>query len=256
MARFTQFVTGNIYHIYNRGVRKGNIFFDNADYRRWEDVLYWCLTYDYPYSRYKNRIRQGILDGGDSKKVANEITQEMDQIYRLETSPVEILCYAHMPNHFHLSLRQTVDRGINDYMHRISTSFSKYINERYELSGSLYQGSYRAVAVLKDEQFLQLSRYIHINPLAAGLTARKTLVDYPWTSFGSYLKNQQNKMLARNFLLEYFSSVPDLVEFTLAPFAPEDSLIMENISLDDDFAWFGETRKEKKDQAKNKIRAV
>lgn len=244
MSRSILLINDQIYHIFNRGVRKSNLFFDEVDYRRWEELLYWCLHYDYPYSTYKMQLRQIR----DDKVNPQTILQRLNQTKRFKIPPVEILAYVHMPNHFHLILKQLTNNGITSFMHRIATGYSKYINEKYDFSGSCYQGPFKAVRVESDEQLIQLYRYIHINPLASGLIKKGDLFDYRWSSFPSFIAKYNNKILSKKYLFDYFSKIEGISSFTLAPYKEEDVELIENSTIDDDFSWYKEKRKAKKEK--------
>ena len=249
MSQRVNLVNDQIYHIYNRGVRKGDIFFDRLDYQRWEELLYWCLHYDYTYSTYKMRVKQTKIDRGNPQA----ILQEIDQTRRFKISPVEILAYVHMPNHFHLILKQLVDNGITSFMHRIATGYSKYVNEKHDFTGSCYQGPFKAVRVETDEQLIQLYRYIHLNPLASGLANKKELLSYNWSSFPYFIKGEKNKFLSKKHIFDYFNKIDDLFKFTLAPFDGESIELIEKSTIDDDFNWYQEKKKERKEKIKKII---
>jgi len=66
-----------------------------------------------------------------------------------------------------------MEGGVTTFMHRIGTSYTNYFNIRLERSGRLFQGPFKAVRVESEGQFLCLNRYIHVNPLPAGLVTRE-----------------------------------------------------------------------------------
>lgn len=248
MARQTIFVTDYFYHIYNRGSRKADIFFEVNDYTRWEELLYWCANIDYTYSIYKNRLVQLTKEG----KTPQEVLTEIEHSYRITPSLVEIVAYAHMPNHFHLVLKQTADNGISRFIHRMATAYAKYINEKYNMIGSLFQGPVKAVRIDTDEQFITVVRYVHTNPVSANLTTIKGLSTYPWTSFNEYMNRREKKFLNKTFLLNYFDRDRNrLYSFTTAPFESEDIDKLEELTIDDDYDWYTEKRRIRKDQIKD-----
>ena len=73
-----------------------------------------------------------------------------------------------MPNHFHLLIRAGTDFAAA--MQAFGISYVKAINRRRRRDGPLFQGRFRAILVDREEYLLYLSRYIHLNPVAAGLT--------------------------------------------------------------------------------------
>lgn len=233
--RREQLINDKIYHIFNRGVRKNDIFLKDPDYIRWKDLLYWYLRYDYPFSMYLRQLKNAQENGIDHKEVELEIAE----LHSLSQSPVEIIVWTLMPNHFHLVLKQVVDEGIFRFLHRTSTAFSMYFNQKYEVSGSLLEGNFKSVLVETKEQFLHVCRYCHINPLTANLTTKETLLQYPWSSLGSYLNNNdEDPVLTKEHLLNHFGSLNELLEFTLAPFEEDEISGLKGLTHDDDLNWY------------------
>ncbi len=91
--------------------------------------------------------------------------------------------YCLMENHYHLMLR-TPEGNLQRIMRHINGLYTQYYNRSQGLDGSLFRGRYKAIVVDSDAYWLQLSRYIHRNPLEAGLVRR--LVDYRWSSYRAY----------------------------------------------------------------------
>lgn len=208
MPRRYSFETGSIYHIYNRGVRKVNIFNDVSDYLRWESLLAWCLQYDYPYSRYLDRLRE----------LKSSIKQEafcrmMESSYKYEKPLVEILTYVEMSNHFHLVVEQIVDNGISIFMRKLATAYSMYINKKYDLSGAVFEGSYKTVPVVSDPQLIQLLLYVLRNPIEAKFATSRSIFQYRWSAIKEYLNNNERKIVSLKRLPDYFSDKDKLKGF-------------------------------------------
>ena len=91
------------------------------------------------------------------------------------------LAWALMPNHVHLLVR-TGPRPLSRVMHRVGTRYGRYFNDRHGRVGYLFQGRYHAIAVADDEYLMTLVRYVHANPLRAGLVASVDDLDrHRWT---------------------------------------------------------------------------
>jgi hypothetical protein len=88
-----------------------------------------------------------------------------------------------MPNHYHLLLR-TRQANLSRAMHWFSGTYTRRFNNRHGRSGHLFQGRFKSMLVQNDAYVMQLSCYIHRNPLRAGLVQR--LADYPWSSYLYY----------------------------------------------------------------------
>ena len=92
--------------------------------------------------------------------------------------------YVLMNNHYHL-LIETPLANIKQIMQNVNTSYTVFVNRKYNRSGHLFQGRYKGFIVDKDRYLLALSRYIHLNPVRAG--AVKRAEEYQWSSYREYL---------------------------------------------------------------------
>ena len=95
-----------------------------------------------------------------------------------------LYAYALMDNHYHLFI-ETPKANISQIMQNINTSYTVYINKKYRRSGHLFQGRFKGIIVDKDEYLVVLSRYIHLNPIRAGIVRKPE--DYEWTSYRVYI---------------------------------------------------------------------
>jgi len=187
---------GEYYHVFNRGVRKQNIFHDKADFVRF---LFYVLFLQSPVNflqisrPVQQYVKHSVFDIGEDK-----ITKIIDGRY------VELVAFCLMPNHFHLLLKESRKGGIARYMQRVLNGYTKYYNTKYQKSGHLFQGPYKAIYIESDKQLLYLSTYIHRNP--------RELPDwkvdeqkYPWSSYQDYIKkNRWGKLLIPDLVLEQF----------------------------------------------------
>ena len=91
-------------------------------------------------------------------------------------------CYAWsvMDNHIHILL-QTNDAKLSIFMHRLLTSYAYYYNRKYKRVGHLFQNRYKSIVCDKDENLLTLIRYIHLNPVKAGICDFARLKRFPWS---------------------------------------------------------------------------
>ena len=114
-----------------------------------------------------------------------------------------IHCFCLMTNHYHLLL-ETPRGNLQSILHHINTGYTNYFNAKKRRSGHLFQGRYRAILVEKDLYALELSRYIHLNPVRAGIL--KDPIQYLWSSYSSYC-SKKNKWdwLQRGFILAQVS---------------------------------------------------
>ncbi len=97
--------------------------------------------------------------------------------------------YVLMDNHYHL-LIETPYANIKQVMQNINTSYTVYVNKKHKRSGHLLQGRYKAFIIDKESYLLELGRYIHLNPVRAGIVKRPE--DYRWSSYSEYI-NRNNQ---------------------------------------------------------------
>ena len=112
---------------------------------------------------------------------------------------VRIAAFCLMPNHYHLLL-QTPDANLSRFMRYVDGVYTQRFNRAHNVDGSLFRGRYKAMVVEADRYLLELVRYIHRNPMRAGLVGR---VDrYRWSSDRSYRSgSRQWVWLDRSFVL-------------------------------------------------------
>ncbi|OGG27101.1 hypothetical protein A2960_03100 [Candidatus Gottesmanbacteria bacterium RIFCSPLOWO2_01_FULL_39_12b] len=118
-------------------------------------------------------------------------------------------------------------------MQILMTAYTMYINKKYDRVGHIFQGRFQSIIVEKESYLLQVHRYIHLNPLKAGLV--NSLQDYPWSSYTSYFTSIDGlPSLDTKGILEMFSPDPArqkqlLHEFTLAGLKEEFNPIKKQI---------------------------
>lgn len=185
------FSNDNIYHIYNRGVEKRLIFSEPRDYQRFLNTLL--------YYQQSKRLPSFT-------HVIEFKPHERERPFR-----IEILAYCLMPNHFHLLVRQTIDRGIVSTMSNLLNGYTKYFNTKYKRVGHLFQGRFRAVPVTSDEQLIHVVRYILLNPYVARLTADP--LAYPYSSIREALSEASPSWCETKYLSQYFPTRNQLKAF-------------------------------------------
>ena len=113
---------------------------------------------------------------------------------------VNICAYCLMPNHYHL-LIQTPRANISRFMRHLNGIYTQRFNRFHKLDGQLFRGRYKSILVGEPSYLLELLRYIHFNPVKAGLA--KQPADYTWSSYHSYLsKPQKDKWLETNLVFD------------------------------------------------------
>lgn len=114
-----------------------------------------------------------------------------------------------MPNHFHLLL-QSDTGSLPSFMRCLLTGYSKYFNERHERVGHLFQNRYKSLMVDKTRYFLDLVKYIHLNPLRSGIVRSiAELEEYPWTGHGKIVHGGPPEWQDMSLLRAEFHDVYD-----------------------------------------------
>lgn len=116
------------------------------------------------------------------------------------------LAWAFMPNHFHL-LFQSQSGNLSDFMRCLMSGYSIFFNRRYERSGHLFQNRYKSSVIDTERYLLELIRYIHLNPVRAGVVpSLESLSRYPWTGHFEIMASGEFPWKEYPFIREFFSS--------------------------------------------------
>ena len=102
----------------------------------------------------------------------------------------QIHCFCLMSNHYHLLL-ETPRGNLRQILHHLNTGYTNYFNVKTGRAGHLFQGRYRAILVDKDHYAMELSRYIHLNPVRAHMVKDPRL--YPWSSYMDYAADRKGR---------------------------------------------------------------
>ena len=124
----------------------------------------------------------------------------------LEETQTQCYAWSLIPNHFHLLLR-TGPIPLSKVMRRLMTGYAVSFNRRHKRSGHLFQNRYKSIVCEEDPYLLELIRYIHLNPLRAGLVNDlKELDKYPWTGHSAILGRCKNPLIPEAQASESFSA--------------------------------------------------
>ena len=126
-----------------------------------------------------------------------------------EKSEISLLAYCLMTNHVHMLLKEG-NEEVGDSIRRIAVGYAQYHNRTHGRTGHLFQNRYQSEPVNNDSYLLVVSRYIHQNPLKAGLA--KNIKDYKWSSYNHYLSDKET-ITDKDFLKKYFANIRGFIEF-------------------------------------------
>jgi REP element-mobilizing transposase RayT len=115
----------------------------------------------------------------------------------------QVIAYVLMPNHYHFLLEVISDQ-FSFAMKNFSISYVRAINERYKRTGALFQGAFQARIIEQNSYLLQLSKYIHLNPVHAKL--EKKPETWPYSSYNEYIGYRKGTFPHPEIILEQFGS--------------------------------------------------
>lgn len=113
----------------------------------------------------------------------------------------QILAFCLMTNHVHLAIK-VKDVSISSIIQHLSFRFTRYINRYQKKIGHLFQGRFKSILVDDEKYLKELIRYIHLNPVRAGIISRPEL--YPWSGHNAYLNKIEYTWLENDYLLKHF----------------------------------------------------
>jgi len=201
-------VQGQIYHIYNRGVDKRDIFMDDEDRLRFIHDLF-EFNDENPALNINNFLNSKKRESLESLEVG---------LPKIDRKPrkvlVEILAFCLMGNHYHMIVRQKTENGITEFMRKLGTGYTNYFNQKYERIGALFQGKFKSVCIKNNSHLMYLPIYIHLNPLDFkfhGWREKKIknykeaiefLDSYRWSSYMDYSgKKNFPSLIKKDFIL-------------------------------------------------------
>lgn len=222
------FGVGNFVHAYNRGNRKGDIFFCKTDYWRFLRALRFFND-----ERDITKFAQCLGDLITSKKksligidpFSGRNTFEWQEEWGPQRPLVEIIAYHLSPNHYHLLLREIISGGISKFMKKIGAGYTVYQNIKRKETGRIFQGQYRGKTV-NDEKYLQyLDAYIQVfnafeifeGGIEAALNdfdkAFQFAMDYPFCSLGEAFGPRNLGIIKRDCFEKVFGDLNVYKEF-------------------------------------------
>src|SRR5262245_55167178 len=147
-----------------------------------------------------------VLTRGNNRQAVfkddSDRTAYLERLFRYcQVKEVHLLCYCLLSNHVHLLL-ETPQGNLSRMMQAFQTSYTVSWNRRRRYTGHVFEQRYKAFLVDKDNYLLQVSRYIHLNPVAAHIVERPQ--DYRWSSYRGYLWEGGMTGVWREPVLGYF----------------------------------------------------
>ena len=169
--------------------------------------------------------RQAIFADDEDRQVFLTTLSEMAERFE-----VEVCTYVLMSNHYHLLLR-TRRANLSRAMQWFGVAYTSRFNIKNQKSGHLFQGRFKSILVENDAYLLQLSYYIHNNPLRAGMLKR--LADYRWSSYPAYAYRKNHPpWLNSELILSQLANVGNrnrAYRENMKKYASEESRVWEDL---------------------------
>lgn len=153
-----------------------------------------------------------VMGRGVGKCIIYESDDDRSMFVRLlqhsiDASGVILHAWCLMDNHYHLVVGCTLDK-LATFMRTLNSSYATYYNANHERVGHLFQGRFKSQPIGSEAQLLCAVRYVHQNPLSAGMTRS---CSYRWSSFDGYTSHP--RLVDNTLVLSLFSSREDFFEF-------------------------------------------
>lgn len=165
------FTQGQYYHLYNRGAGKAKIFFNDGNY-------------------------QYLL------RLVKEYYQKHG---------ATVIAYCLMPNHYHFLLRQESEEPLSKFMQVLFNAYVQALNIQQGRAGTLFEGRFKHKRVDTWEYLIVLCRYIHRNPVKAGLAAKPE--DWAYSNYREWVGLRGGILVDKVFVQDHFSSAEEYVKF-------------------------------------------
>jgi REP element-mobilizing transposase RayT len=149
-----------------------------------------------------------IVRGIEKRRIVNDISDRKRFVERLgelaHDTKTRIYAWALMPNHAHILLRSS-ETGLSNFMRRMLTGYAIYYNRRHRRWGHLFQNRYKSIICDEDSYFIELVRYIHLNPLRAELVdSLSKLEHYRWSGHATLMGKIKYEWQDRDYVLKWF----------------------------------------------------
>ncbi|HSB01016.1 MAG TPA: transposase [Anaerolineales bacterium] len=168
-----QHYAGQYYHVYNRGVNRQPIFAN-------EENHHFLLR----------RVKQFL------------------PLYQ-----IRIVAYSLMPNHYHLLFGVDKEGSLSPFLQRLFNSYSQAFNRQQNRTGTLFEGRAKSILVNESNCVYALVRYIHLNPVVAGLVANPE--DWCFSNFLEWIDGRNDELFDPHFRELFFSSSHEYKNFVL-----------------------------------------
>jgi putative transposase len=178
-----KFVTGGIFHVFNKSIANFGIFKDIENGQRF------IRTLDY--------YNDETINQSFSKTLKEKKYHPHNLLYSKINQYIKFIAYCIMPDHYHLLIKILNDDIFSKYINDVENSYTRHFNLKFKRKGPLWQSDFKAVRIRNNEQLLHVDRYIHLNPTTSYLVDKPE--DWLLSSCKEYF---ENKDLLKKYLTE------------------------------------------------------
>jgi putative transposase len=173
-----QHYAGQYYHVYNRGVNRRPIFASEENY--------------------------------------NFLLRRMKQF--LPLYPIRVIAYSLMPNHYHFLVGVDKDGSLSPFFQRLFNSYSQAFNRQQNRTGTLFEGRAKSILIDESGYIYALVRYIHLNPVVAGLVSNPE--DWHFSNYLEWIDGRNDELFDSQFRERFFSSLLN-IKISFFPIFPK-----------------------------------
>lgn len=184
---YKNFAPGSIFHIYNRGNNKENIFLSQEDYKAF---------------LFRLGLGLGIELKNLEKCPLTSLPHSRIRISTVDAKSFKLHAFCLMKNHFHLLVEQCDDTPISKLISQLCTSYAMYVNKKYKRVGHVFQDRFKSVLIESNSQLMWVSAYIHMNPVKDGFATHPA--DYIWSSYQDFVSQRNLPISHTQFLKSVF----------------------------------------------------
>jgi REP element-mobilizing transposase RayT len=195
------FSENEFYHIYNRGVDKRNVFNNGKDVERFFQSMLMFNTIEPIGSIFENSFNHRKTKQTSKPKEVKVL--------------VNFTAYCLNPNHYHFIIQQVAEKGVEKFMHRLGTGYTKYFNAKNKRTGSLFQGKFKATHIESNDHLLHLSAYVNLNGRVHQLGSRASKLVKNRSSWLEYLGQSNDIFCKKDIILGQFKNSDEYKKFAL-----------------------------------------
>jgi REP element-mobilizing transposase RayT len=148
----------------------------------------------------------------------------------LPNYPVTFIAYCLMPNHYHFLIRADDDGSVGLFLQRLFNSYTQAFNKQEKRSGTLFEGRAKSALIDENSYLFHIARYIHLNPVHAGLVKRPE--DWVYSNYLEFIGLRKGTFDETAFVQEQFGTPQEYRKFVEDAIPDEIEHKLEKYMLD------------------------